>query len=350
VKEGDAPSDPPVEEGDAPTDPPVEEGEAPTDPPVEDVSAPTDAPVEDVPAPTDPPVEDVPAPTAPVAPTADETPAPSAPKNDAGDETPAPSAPNNDAGVETAAPISGDTGGDSVTETPTTGDNGKDQQPVADPTEAPSAAPTKEELDGEGIPLDAVTTDPAAAPAAAPVSDRITEYPSAGDEFFPEPPPTHRDAETPWPTSFDIDGGSTPTDTDNGGGGWNSPTGVISTEKPIIYIPPDNDILEDEPEEPDWDTPAETLEQMEHDRNVLIALSTVFGLMLFFSIVVAHQMLNNPDGCCASICRLVTRCTCCIVSAVCFPCRMMCCGTRRQPGHARMMNDNSFSTHDLELS
>jgi hypothetical protein len=57
--------------------------------------------------------------------------------------------------------------------------------------------------------------------------------------------------------------------------------------------------LVDEKTASDWSTPNESIQQMEHDKNVLIALSTVFGIMLLFSIVVAHQMLNNPDGCCA---------------------------------------------------
>ena len=77
--------------------------------------------------------------------------------------------------------------------------------------------------------------------------------------------------------------------------GW----GVEPTDPPVPYIPPEDDVLVVEPDENDWSEPKETIPQMEHDQNVLIALGSVFGVMLLFSIVVAHQMLNNPDGCCA---------------------------------------------------
>jgi hypothetical protein len=42
-----------------------------------------------------------------------------------------------------------------------------------------------------------------------------------------------------------------------------------------------------------------TVDEMEHDRTVIIALSVVFGTMFLFSVIVAHQMLENPGGCCA---------------------------------------------------
>ena len=75
--------------------------------------------------------------------------------------------------------------------------------------------------------------------------------------------------------------------------------GSEPTEPPIPYIPPEDDILISEEPQSDWSTPNESLQQMEHDQNVLIALLTVFGVMLLFSVIVAHQMLNNPDGFCA---------------------------------------------------
>eukprot|EP00547_Thalassionema_nitzschioides_P012695 CAMPEP_0194260524 /NCGR_PEP_ID=MMETSP0158-20130606/45556_1 /TAXON_ID=33649 /ORGANISM="Thalassionema nitzschioides, Strain L26-B" /LENGTH=533 /DNA_ID=CAMNT_0039000617 /DNA_START=16 /DNA_END=1617 /DNA_ORIENTATION=+ len=118
---------------------------------------------------------------------------------------------------------------------------------------------------------------------------------------------------------------------------------------PVKYISRDDDILENEKEMEYDGVNYETLEEMAHDKNVLIALSTVFGLMILFSVLVAHQMLNNPDGCCASFCRVVTQCTCCIFGTVCFPCRMVCGGNKRR-GHTRMMNDSNTYGHDLELT
>jgi hypothetical protein len=42
-----------------------------------------------------------------------------------------------------------------------------------------------------------------------------------------------------------------------------------------------------------------TVDEMEHDETVIIALSVVFGVMFLFSVIVAHQMLENPNGHCA---------------------------------------------------
>merc|ERR1712087_395493 len=120
-----------------------------------------------------------------------------------------------------------------------------------------------------------------------------------------------------------------------------SPTEQSQKTQPTRdYIPPpDSSDSEDEQNAIDWNQDElETLEEMVHDRNVITVPSVVFGLMLLFSIFVAHQMLNNPDGCCASICRILTRCTCCIMSAICFPCKMMC-GGGKDYRHSRMIDD-----------
>ena len=88
-----------------------------------------------------------------------------------------------------------------------------------------------------------------------------------------------------------------PTGDDEGEEPWIEP--IEPTKPPVPYTPKEDDVLEEEKEVSDWSTPNESIQQMEHDQNVLIALLTVFGIMLLFSIVVAHQMLNNPDGFCA---------------------------------------------------
>jgi len=132
-----------------------------------------------------------------------------------------------------------------------------------------------------------------------------------------------------------------------------SPTEPSQTQSTMEYIPPlDSSDSEDEIEitSVNWNqNEFETLEKMAHDKNVIIVLSIVFGLMLLFSIFVAHQMLNNPDGCCASVCRILTRCTCCIMGALCFPCKMIC--GSKDYAHSRMIDDHStFASHDLDLT
>lgn len=55
----------------------------------------------------------------------------------------------------------------------------------------------------------------------------------------------------------------------------------------------------------DWFSEDSTIEEMEHNKTVVITLSVVFGVMFFFAVFVAYQMLENPDGCCARLVFLV---------------------------------------------
>mmetsp|Transcript_21620 Transcript_21620/g.51577 ORF Transcript_21620/g.51577 Transcript_21620/m.51577 type:complete len:379 (+) Transcript_21620:151-1287(+) len=100
----------------------------------------------------------------------------------------------------------------------------------------------------------------------------------------------------------------------------------------------------------DWFTNESTIEEMEHDRNVIIALSVVFGFMFFFSVFVAYQMLENPDGCCASLCRITVACWCGIIRCICYPCRSICGCTGGSEAQHMMVPDDGQFTHDLELS
>ncbi len=129
------------------------------------------------------------------------------------------------------------------------------------------------------------------------------------------------------------------------------------------YVTTDDDPLKNDPfdnakgdEFDEWGFNQETVEEVEkeveemaHDKKVVIALSVVFGVMFFFAIFVAFQMLENPNGCCASICRITVACVC---GCICYPCRAMCGCTgqsSRQQDHMMLANDGHF-THDLELS
>ena len=79
--------------------------------------------------------------------------------------------------------------------------------------------------------------------------------------------------------------------------------------RPVVpYVSTDDDPLKDDEDEAfeDWGLNKATVEEVEkdveemaHDTKVVIALSTVFGVMFFFSVFVAYQMLENPNGCCA---------------------------------------------------
>jgi len=127
------------------------------------------------------------------------------------------------------------------------------------------------------------------------------------------------------------------------------------TLRPAVpYIPTDDDPLKG-PEGygakiEDWFSNESTIDEMEHDKNVVIALSVVFGVMFFFSVFVAYQMLENSDGCCASVCRITVACWCGLIRCICYPCRSMCGCTDASGGQHMMVPDDGHFTHDLELS
>jgi len=115
----------------------------------------------------------------------------------------------------------------------------------------------------------------------------------------------------------------------------------IPTQKPVAYVATDDDPLQnaEEKEKGELNSDGEDFsigdyvyfdhkedwEDMEHDSNVAIALGVTFGVGLCLALIAAHQMLENPGGCCASICRLFVACNCFFVKCVCFPCRLICC-------------------------
>jgi hypothetical protein len=142
---------------------------------------------------------------------------------------------------------------------------------------------------------------------------------------------------------------------------------AIPTQSPVEYIANDDDPIQKEENE-DKERPsnggigdyvyfdhAEPIEDMEHDENVAIALGTVSGIGLLLLIITAHQMLNNPDGCCASICRILVACNCFVVRFLCFPCRLVC-GCNKSDRYSNELREggrysqrHDFSA-DLELT
>jgi len=122
------------------------------------------------------------------------------------------------------------------------------------------------------------------------------------------------------------------------------------TLRPAVpYVSTDDDPLK-EADANGWVWNDSTIEEMEHDKTVIIALSVVFGLMFFFSIFAAYQLLENPDGLCASMCRITVACWCGIARCICYPCRSICGCTGQSGGQHMIVPDDGHFTHDLELS
>jgi len=251
------------------------------------------------------------------------------PNIDVGDALP-PSDPNEDEQEEneddettpSEIPMEGDKSGNEG------GDDPSDQNPsVMEDEEKDGGFPKNQEEDIDDLIISSVTENPT---TEVPASNEIDEPAS---DFAPTPAdsmvaPTN--AFDPYPTAY------------------KSPT----LRPAVPYVSTDDDPLKEvnNGETGDWGWTESTIDEMEHDATVIIALSVVFGVMFFFSIFVAYQMLENPDGFCASICRITVAGWCGIIRCICYPCRAMCGCTGGSSGGQHMMVPEDGFTNDLELS
>jgi len=143
------------------------------------------------------------------------------------------------------------------------------------------------------------------------------------------------------------------------------------SSKPVVYIPPEEQKNDSSGGNDDMQggtsidgtggigdflyfDHAEPIDEMEHDRNVAIALGICGGIGLCLAIITAQQMLENPHGCCASICRILVAATCGVTRCICFPCRMCCGSTARQERYSNELISgggyNEEYISDLELT
>lgn len=72
---------------------------------------------------------------------------------------------------------------------------------------------------------------------------------------------------------------------------------------------------------------------------ILFSILSIFFIMMM--IVTAHQMSDNPDGLCASFCRLSIAVVACVLRSVMIPCRLTCCPGRggRGPKHSQISTE-----------
>jgi hypothetical protein len=140
-------------------------------------------------------------------------------------------------------------------------------------TPAPVTNGTQTTPPRSGSPVPHGSTTPSPTPAGTPTTD----YTSYTDE------PTYNDNDEPG---------------DDEDSDWDY--GRPETEPPKPYVEKDDDPLKNEEAGTQWnENPQETPEQMMHDRNVLIAVAVVAGVGVVLAVCTAHQVMNNPDGCCA---------------------------------------------------
>jgi hypothetical protein len=146
----------------------------------------------------------------------------------------------------------------------------------------------------------------------APVAG-VEETPSAGLDVETSAPvefSSYTEAPVAVPTTGSYETEPTPTYTPPTGS-YTPPTPTYSYATPAPspkpqadYVATDDDPLQDEVN-PDlitddaWKWNDSTLEDVEHDRTVVIALSVTFIVGICLAILTAQQMIENPQGCCA---------------------------------------------------
>ena len=95
----------------------------------------------------------------------------------------------------------------------------------------------------------------------------------------------------------------------------------------------------------------ESPDEMKSDKNVQVVSISLVVVFLVLLLLTAHLVMEHPDGLCASICRLILKCLCCVIRVLCLPCRAICCKgsdqTRNRRTHAPM---RAPFPSDLELA
>jgi len=164
-------------------------------------------------------------------------------------------------------------------------------KPVSAPvtvTPKPTPAPVKKEEEDEKSIAPSANTTMSEVPSVAPSVDEetggrpVAASHSPSNEFQPI---RHHFTESPSEASITIDDDAT----------------ELTSAPTAGYIPPTDDSVDPlSPDDPsnarEWND--SSIEEMEHDRTVLIALLTTFALGLLLSIFVAQQLMQNPNGCC----------------------------------------------------
>jgi len=240
--------------------------------------------------------------------------------------------------------------GDSETDSPTVGtEDTNDPEKETEDTPAPSPKENEETTA-------AATAAPTAALTAAPTKVKETpetSSPTVAATEFPTIPLDNK-----WPTGDKPGGNEDPSP-------WNNPDYQPPEKTKEPYKPPDDDPLdEDEDDEikDKWEDPLEKAEkeaekraeEILRDKNVRIVSGVLAGVAFLLMLCIAQQTIENPDGCCAKICRCMVACA----RIICYPCRVICCCCCRSSRakdrrtHDLMMNeeDNYGYSHDLELT
>jgi len=93
----------------------------------------------------------------------------------------------------------------------------------------------------------------------------------------------------------------------------------------------------------------EKMEKIFHNQHFIFATCIFLFLILLFGIVGTYQMLNNPGGYCASICRLLGGCACFVARVIFFPCRKIF-GCEKDAKYVVGGRDETFNPAAAEMA
>lgn len=160
--------------------------------------------------------------------------------------------------------------------------------------------------------------------------------------------------------------------TSNSSTSKNLPTSNSSTNNKNEYRPPDDDHISNDDDyhtkipqqrtHSDWAdyTPKEMeviikeeIDAIEHDKYVRMISVSLAIISFLFMLFIAQQMIENPNGYCAKICRIAVGLVRCLLYPIyiCICCKCFC--FRRRRHHTALHNtDDDGTTYrsDLELS
>ena len=217
---------------------------------------------------------------------------------------------------------------------------------VSTPAESTPAASPEDATPSSPIGTEAVTSAPTpasidnvATPSPSEMSNPETASPTEQIVATPSPTPLATKTVTVKPTSSPYEPYPPIPHGDNNG---------FDNEPTLPYNPPDDDpIQNDDFQDENESSKTMSLQDLEkqaedilRDRNVKIA-SSVLGVVGFILLVLtAQQMIENPDGCCAKICR----CTVATIRILCFPITCCLCPRKKRAHH----HDYSIANRDYD--
>jgi hypothetical protein len=248
-----------------------------------------------------------------------------------------------------AAPVPGTGSPANPSAIPATGtEDGQQQQYASSPADGqdPTMDPVVETRPGIPDPNAFVNSAPSPSPSVAvaissPTAAPVTQAPTEATESYYNNRPSNN---KPWENPDNREPPAPPKEES-----YEPPDDMFNDDPVSQEI--DEDIANEWDDKNPYEIAKQEADEALHDKWVPIVASVCGVIAFFLMIFVAQQMIENPDGCCAKVCRCSVAC----FRIICWPCRLICCcgGSRAKARrtHAILNDTNHYGyTHDLELT